>query len=518
MDVRIVMREKIVTLTEFREIRKQLREKNQTVVLCHGVFDLVHYGHVEHLQEAKSFGNILVVSITAAKYVNKGPGRPYFSDEQRLAFISSLEMVDYVVLSEAVIVDKVVEYVQPDIYVKGQEYAISANDITNNIDREADIVAKYGGSIRFTNGVVFSSTKLLNNNLSVLPEGVLEFAKGIKEKWDIQRVRSYVEKFEDLKILLVGDVIIDDYLFCEVQGLMSKNRAISARHEWGEAYPGGTLAVARHLAEFTSNLTLLTVCGRKDGQLKGVLNKLNSNIKVDLIEEEGLQTVIKRRYLEKNGKRDEYEKLFSVNYLPTDEEWDKTDREHFYTELRRNIQENDIVFVTDYGQGMIDQESMEILQTDSKFLVLNCQTNSSNFGYNLITKYHRADAFTLDEKEIRLAFNAPTEKREVLLKRVKEYLKAKCGWLTIGADGALGIDGEDNITHVPALTLSTTDTIGAGDAFYSLAALCASTNMPVELGTLLGNIAGASKSHSIGNSKPVDKVTVLKFASTILNV
>ena len=106
---------KIIGREDFAPIRERLRNEGRTVVLCHGVFDLVHYGHIEHLQEAKAQGDVLVVSVTAARYVNKGPGRPYFKDQQRLAFLAQLECVDYVILSEAVTVHEVVKYVQPDI-------------------------------------------------------------------------------------------------------------------------------------------------------------------------------------------------------------------------------------------------------------------------------------------------------------------------------------------------------------------------------------------------------------------
>ena len=96
------MSEKIVTLEEFASIRDKLRRMGRKVVLCHGVFDLLHYGHIEHLQEARGFGDVLVVSVTAAAYVNKGPGRPYFTDRQRLFFLANIACVDYVILSEAV--------------------------------------------------------------------------------------------------------------------------------------------------------------------------------------------------------------------------------------------------------------------------------------------------------------------------------------------------------------------------------------------------------------------------------
>jgi rfaE bifunctional protein nucleotidyltransferase chain/domain len=516
--IRILMENKIISLEQFAEIRKHIKNKGETIVLCHGVYDLVHYGHIEHLKEAHSQGDILVVSITASKYVNKGPGRPYFTDEQRLQFLASLEVVDYVILSEAVTVHKVVEYVQPDFYVKGQEYAVSEDDITANIDAEVECVRKYGGDVYFTSGQTYSSTKLMNNSFGVLPDKVLNVAKELNKKYSIGALREYVESFNDLKVLVIGDLIIDEYVFCKVQGLMSKDRAFSAKYKEEERYPGGSLAIARHLSKFSSSVTVSSMIGNESHIHTHILNEIRGEVFLDLCVEPKFKTIVKQRFLEKHPVREEYDKLFSINYLPTHDEIEAIDKEAFYKKLDAKLEQYDMVIVCDYGHGFIDQKTMKIIESKSKFLSVNCQTNSSNYGNNLITKYNRADSFVVDERELRLAFSAPYENIEVLLRKLKEHLKSKMGWVTIGADGAMGIDGEGHITVIPALTLNVTDTIGAGDAFYALASLSAARKMPVELGTLLGNIAGAMKVHTIGNSRPVDKVSALKFADTILNV
>jgi len=243
------MREKIVKLSEFSKIREELHRQGKKSVLCHGVFDLLHYGHIEHLVEGKNQGDVLVVSVTAAKFVNKGPGRPCFNDEQRLYFLANLQCVDYVILSEAVTVHKVVEVVRPDIYVKGEEYSTAENDVTGNIGPEQAIVEQYGGKIYFTHGAVYSSTKLINNFLGGLPENVREKSLLLRQKYgeDIaSQARRWVDGFAERKVLVVGDIILDDYVFCQVQGLTSKDAAMSTRYDFTERYAGGSLAIARH--------------------------------------------------------------------------------------------------------------------------------------------------------------------------------------------------------------------------------------------------------------------------------
>lgn len=148
--------------------------------------------------------------------------------------------------------------------------------------------------------------------------------------------------------------------------------------------------------------------------------------------------------------------------------------------------------------------------------MLNCQTNSTNYGLNIITKYVRADAFTLDQKELKLAYPAEVADEHAALEKLGSHLSGN-GWLTRGAEGAYGIDGK-NIHECPAFTLTVKDTIGAGDAFYSIAGLYAAAGAPTELGTFVGNIAGALGANIVGNKESVEKVNVLKYAATLLNI
>ena len=510
------MSEKIVTLEEFASIREKLRRMGRKVVLCHGVFDLLHYGHIEHLQEARGFGDVLVVSVTAAAYVNKGPGRPYFTDRQRLFFLANIACVDYVILSEAVTVHKVVRTVRPDIYVKGAEYATAANDVTGNISGEQAIVEEYGGTIKFTHGAVYSSTKLINNFFGGLPENVLIFSQHLREKYGenvARQVRTMIDRFAALKVLVVGDIIIDDYVFCAVQGLTSKDAAMSARYESWERYAGGALAIARHIANFAGEVTLLSMTGH-DRDVEDFLLDVMPPVKCRVVEEKNFVTPVKRRFLKRHALRKEYEKLFSVNYLLTKEGQRQVNYDKFYRNLADMLPQYDMVVVCDYGHGLLTDKAITMMERTAKFLAVNCQANSSNYGMNVITKYRRADAFVVDEKELHLAFPGSVAEDEEMLSKLEAMLNSKYAWETLGARGA-NCAGS---CIVPAVTLHVKDTVGAGDAFYSLAALCAATDVPKDLATLISNVAGAIKTAMVGNSGPIPKVDLLKFIGTVLNV
>ena len=128
---------KIVTKDEFKEsIRLKLKENGKTIALCHGVFDLIHPGHIIHFEQASSMADVLVVSITDAEHVRKGPGRPFFDDDMRMKELSAIEYIDYVMLSNEYTVDDIIEAVEPDIYVKGAEYKDEDGDITENMRPE----------------------------------------------------------------------------------------------------------------------------------------------------------------------------------------------------------------------------------------------------------------------------------------------------------------------------------------------------------------------------------------------
>lgn len=508
---------KIVTKEEFRtSIRPMLKQDNNVIALCHGVFDVVHPGHIIHLEQAKEMGDILVVSITAAKYVRKGPGRPYFNDEMRMKFLEALECVDYVILSEGYTVDDIVESVEPDIYVKGEEYARAEDDITGKINEEKALVERHGGRIQYTTGQTYSSTKLINTVMAGLPEEVLQYAEKFKHAHSMEEVRTYAEKASTLKILVVGDVIIDKYTYCKVQGLMSKDTGYSARISYSEEYLGGSIAVARHLASFSNHVTLLAMMGDEPDIQKRLNNELSSQMELQLFADDTFPTIVKHRYLTRNEKREEYRKVLAVNNIPERQRYGEIARKQFLDKLAESIADYDAVFLCDFGHGLVDEATMELIQEKARFLILNCQTNSTNKGMNIITKYHRADAFALDQQELKLAFPMYVDDEELAFKKMAEHLHGN-GWLTRGSSGAYGIK-DDEIHECPAFTLSVKDTVGAGDAFFAVAGLYAVLGASVEMGTFVGNIAGALGANIVGNKEAVEKVNVLKYANTLLNV
>lgn len=509
--------DKIVSKKTFKtEIKPKLISEGKTIALCHGVFDLVHPGHIIHLEQAKKMADVLVVSITSAKFVRKGPGRPYFDDEMRMKVLSALECVDYVMLSESYTVDDIIECVEPDIYVKGEEYARTENDITGKISEEKALVEKHGGKLGFTTGQVFSSTKLINTAMSGLSDDVREYMENFKTRHSMKEIRNYAEKISQLKVLVIGDVIIDKYTYCDVQGIMSKDMGYSARMKKSEEYLGGSVAIARHLATFTENVTLMSIIGNEETMRLQLFDALADKMQLKLHYSTVFPTIVKHRYLTTDDKREEYRKIFAINNIPESMKYEDAVYNEFKEKLKEKIGDYDAVFLCDFGHGLIDQEIIDIIEKHARYLVLNCQTNSTNKGLNVITKYHRADAFALDQQELKLAFPKYAQDEMTALKELSKHLNGN-GWLTRGSKGAYEVCNGD-VKSCPAFTLTVKDTVGAGDSFFATSGIFAVAGAPTEVGTFVGNIGGALGANIVGNKDSVEKLNVLKYASTLLNV
>ena len=132
-----------------------------TTVLCHGVFDIVHPGHLEHFRQAKQHGDRLIVAIVADAYVRKGPGRPMFSQQQRADFLCSLKIVDEVTIVDTTTALPCLQRLKPAVFCKGPDYADPDHPFAVDFQREKALVESYGGKVVITTGFTSSSSKLI---------------------------------------------------------------------------------------------------------------------------------------------------------------------------------------------------------------------------------------------------------------------------------------------------------------------------------------------------------------------
>src|SRR5580700_4024942 len=187
-------REKVRTLAEVAATCEQSRRAGQTVVQAHGTFDLLHLGHVRHLEAARKLGDVLIVTVTADRFVNKGPGRPVFNAELRAEMLATLEYVDWVAINDAPDAVSAIEAIRPSIYIKGQDYQNPEGDVTGKISLEREAVETHGGRIHFTDEVTFSSSELINRHLNLFEPHVRAHLSDVRGDGGLNRILELIEK------------------------------------------------------------------------------------------------------------------------------------------------------------------------------------------------------------------------------------------------------------------------------------------------------------------------------------
>ena len=238
---------KIHSLESLKNERAGLRQEGKTVVQCHGCFDIVHPGHIRYLRMARSLGDVLVVTVSADDVVMKGYERPYIPEDLRLDNLAELSCVDYVALSTDDWAGPVLEAIQPDIYVKGREYESKKDP---RFAKEKKIVESYGGRVVLGSGdVIFSSTQIgrrKRNTLDMEQQKIERFCR--VNAIDSARLKNTISAFSDLKVLVLGDAILDQYAHCEGARVASESPIVSVKPVSEEWFIGGAGLIARQSA------------------------------------------------------------------------------------------------------------------------------------------------------------------------------------------------------------------------------------------------------------------------------
>lgn len=280
---------------------------------------------------------------------------------------------------------------------------------------------------------------------------------------DLDSALALIESVSDYRVLFVGDTIIDEYHYVEPLGKSPKENLIPLRFKSQEVFEGGVGAAANHASSFCD---VVDVCSRGTATRK--------------------VRMVDATYMRK---------LAEVHY----------DAEPVVNGALR--MDYDAVVVTDFGHGAIRRQDIGRICRDATFLAVNAQTNSSNIGFNLITKYPSADYIVIDEPEARLAASDRDSPIEDVIARLSENRCQKFV-VTLGTGGAIGYDG--SFYRQPAMTDRVIDTMGAGDAFFAVTAPMARAGEMKDL-LLIGNAAGALKTQIVGHRKPVQKQELIDY-------
>ncbi len=503
---------KIKTINELSKVLTTLRKNGKKIVHCHGVFDLLHPGHIKYFESAKKKGDILAVTITKDQYVNKGPGRPIFNENLRAESVSAIECVDYVAINEWPTAVEAIKKLKPHFYVKGSDYARRETDVTGKIYEEEEAIKSVGGMIHFTDDITFSSSSLINTYFSPYPDEAKDFFQKFKKKYSPQDTINILKKIENVKVLIIGDVIIDEYHYCIGMGKTPKDNIIATKYLNEETFAGGVLAAANHLSGFCKKINLVTLIGNTNDYKDFIVNHLESNIKTNFYYRKDAPTVVKRRFVDPNF----LTKLFEICYLDDTTYLPKTIENKICNYLHSHLSDFDVVIVTDFGHGLITPQIVKILCKEANFLAINVQTNSANIGFNLITKFSRADYVCIDEPEIRLASHDRFSDVEKLILNISKKLNCEKIIITRGHKGSLAYSKKEGFSEIPVFSKKIVDRIGAGDAYFSITSPCVFNNNPMDVVGFIGNAVGAMKVLIVGNRSHIEPIPLFKYISTLL--
>lgn len=503
---------KIKPVEELAKILEDLRKKGKKIVHCHGVFDLLHPGHLKHFEAAKEKGDILVVTVTKDEFVNRGPGRPIFNQNLRAESIAAIECVDFVAINGWPTAVEIIKKLKPHFYVKGSDYAKKEGDVTGKIYEEEEVVKSVGGIMHFTDEISFSSTTLINTFLSPYPEEAEDFLLEFKKRYTAKDIINFLKEIENIKVLIIGDIIIDEYYYCAGMGKSQKDNIIATKFLNEEIFAGGILATANHVAGFCKDVTLLSCIGTKNDYVNFIKKHLKSNVVTNFYYRKDAPTVVKRRFVDPTF----LTKLFEICYLDDANTIPGSLEQEICDYLNSSLKDFDMVIVGDFGHGLITPKIVKTICNKANFLAVNVQTNSANLGFNLITKFPRADYICIDEPEIRLACHDRTSNLEQLTLHISKNLNCEKIIITRGHKGSLAYSQKDGFTEIPVFSKEVVDRIGAGDAFFSITSSCVFKNNSMEAVGFIGNATGAMKVLIVGNRSSVEPIPLFKYITTLL--
>jgi rfaE bifunctional protein nucleotidyltransferase chain/domain len=503
---------KILGLEQLAKELKKTRAKNLRIVHCHGVFDLLHVGHIRHFEQAKKLGDILVVTLTPDQFVNKGSGRPAFPDHLRAEVVASLDCVDYVAINRWPSACETIKLLQPHIYAKGDEFK-DLKDTINHVSLEEEAVRMVGGEIAFTQDITFSSSALINQYLSSYPNEVKEYLADFGKQFACQDILQYLKKVAPMKVLVLGETIIDEYQFCEVLGKSGKEPVLATRYLNRDRFGGGVLACANHLAGFCDQVDMLTFLGEGGDNEAFVRSNLKSNVQPTFLYKSKSPTIVKLRFVESYLAQ----KLFEVYHM-NDDPLSGAEDDLLCSKLEQVLPQYDAVIVADYGHAMFTKRAIDLLCKKSRFLAVNTQSNAGNNGMNTISKYPRADYVCLAQREYALETRNRDLTAEEQVRIVADKLHCRRLMLTMGKYGSLSYADGHGFAHVPALATQVVDRVGAGDAVLCLTALCVAQKAPPEIVGFIGNVVGAEAVKILGNQSSIERIPLYRHIECLLKM
>jgi len=491
---------KIITIEQLIAKRNELAIAGYSLVHCHGCFDIVHPGHIQHLKFAAEQGDRLIVSVTADEFVNKGPDRPMFGHDLRAENIAALEFVEWVCIHHQATAVDLLEMLKPDIYIKGAEYAQKRDP---RFDQEREVIESNGGRVVFSSGdIVYSSTAIVESiRSSSRPDPAVGQISRLSELNDFStsRVARMLEQSKQKRVLVVGETIIDTYVQCQWPEIAEEHPILSLRPTSSSQFDGGAAVIAKHLSKLGVDVTLAT--------------PVSSQEWIRHAEQDGLQVLPmhtddelpeKKRYL---VGREKVVKLDCTNRISIDEK----QRVEFIDAI--SDQKFDALILADFGLGMLSEGFVKQI-VDSMRDHVDCIVGDVSGTRSELLSMRDFDILCPCESEIRFAMRDQHSTLEEVAKRFREQMGVRWLFVTLGKDGVMILDDSDQIVHLPALSNDPIDVLGCGDALLVGACLSMLGGLNIIESAYVGSLTASIEGSTLGNV-PVSGIQLLSKAQEI---
>jgi len=486
-------RHKIKTVDELIDAIGR-RPRAKRVIMCHGVFDVVHPGHLRHLIYAKSKADILVASLTADMHISKGEFRPHVPQDLRALNLAAFEIVDYVIIDTEATPLKNLGIVQPDFFAKGYEYTANGG-LPPKTQEEAEVMRAFGGEIIFTPGdIVYSSSRLIEmapptirmeKLLTCMDNEGLTFAS----------LRQVLDQMKGLRVHVIGDTIVDSYTQTTMIGGQTKTPTMSVLYERRDDYIGGAAIVAEHLRAAGAEVVFSTVLGDdslKDFVVKGLAK---TGVVCDPIID-GTRPTTNKNAIVAAGYR-----LLKIDTLDN-----RSISDAILDELCARIAgtASDAVVFSDFRHGIFNRRTIRKLIASipaDAYKVADSQV-ASRWGN--ITEFKGFDLITPNEREARFALGDQDSGIRPLASALYDAAECQTLMLKLGERGILTCRSKDHESLDSFVVLDSfvdqlVDAVGAGDALLAYATLAKLATGSDIAATILGSMAASCECECDGN-------------------
>ena len=472
------------------------------ILIC-GNFNIVHSGHIRIFEFAKKMNAKLIVGVFCDKIARK---KVFIKEKQRLKCVKSNTFVDEVYLINSSLKSFILK-IKPDILLKGQEFEKINNPELKYLD-------KIGAKLIFGSGNTnYSSIEMISNEFTDKNYSKLVHEKDYLERHQInsKKLINIIKKFYKLKVAIIGDSIIDEYISTNPIGMSREDTTIVVAPVGSNLFVGGAAIVAAHASSLGAESSLFTVNG-KDKYNKFLEKKLkNYKVKSNIFIDESRNTNLKRRY------RVPEKTLLRVN-MYDQREIPKKIQDKIFNKIKNISSKLDLLVFSDFNFGCLPEELVKkillYLKNKNIFTVADSQT-SSQIGN--IGKFKDVNLITPTEHEARVELKDFTSGIvKISLDLIKET-RSKNLMLTLNKDGVLiqgGSKYNSQTEKLPSLSKLAKDPAGCGDAMLITSSMAMSCGANLWEAAYLGSIAAGLQSQSLGNTP----ITIKNIKEEINNI